>query len=121
MKKSILFSVLVLVCSAAVCKTIDVYYTGMTLLQMCEPDYSDNMITTSSKAVCKGYLTGITDFHAGGTNANVLHKLWCLDKGVSSTQLRLIVVKYLKARPEELHFEGSSLVTGAFAQAFPCE
>ena len=102
-------------------ETIDVYYTGMTLLQMCEPDYSDNMINTSSKAVCKGYLTGITDFHAGGTNANVLHKLWCLDKGVSSTQLRLIVVKYLKARPEELHFEGSSLVTGAFAQAFPCE
>jgi len=119
--KSVLFFVLLLTCSASVGETIAVYYTGMRLLEKCEPNFSNDIVNTASKSACASYLAGVADFHSGAVNANVINRMWCLGETTSAPQLRLVFVKYLKAHPEKLHFEGASLVVAALGEAFPCD
>ena len=46
--------------------------------------------------------------------------LFCLPGRVQLDQLLVIVYRYLEAHPEKRRFTGSSLVSAALWEAFPC-
>jgi len=44
----------------------------------------------------------------------------CLPKGVTNEQLKRVVVAYMNARPERLHYPFKVLVIEALATTWPC-
>lgn len=47
-------------------------------------------------------------------------KYICTPDGVTATQKKDIVVRYLQVHPEERHYNAASTVWAAFKVAFPC-
>jgi hypothetical protein len=45
---------------------------------------------------------------------------FCIPEGVDIGQLRLVVLKYLKAHPERLHWQFNLLITLGLEEGFPC-
>jgi hypothetical protein len=69
-------------------------------------------------AYVHGFLDGIVSGHGIGKNAPTLY---CPpEEGVSVDQGRLIVEKYLREHPEQLHEQAGIQVTSAMIEAFRC-
>jgi Rap1a immunity proteins len=71
---------------------------------------------------CQSYIRGFVD---GSVTATVIERdfagQYCPPKdGIDAIQARLIVEKYLRDHPEELHAEAGLLVSGALLAAFSC-
>lgn len=86
------------------------FLTGNKLFDSCEgvlrsPDH------------CTGYTTGIADALASGPIYG-----WeaCVPEKVPASQVRDIVVKYLRDTPEERHYTAASIAAMALSKAFPC-
>ena len=90
------------------------FLDGLQLLNLCEG-------TALSLSVCNGYIMGADDAYriAAGLPQSNLAK-WCSPPHGSITQLRLVVVKYLKNHPEKLDLVASFEVAVALREAFPC-
>ena len=71
--------------------------------------------------ICIGYIAGISDLNA--LNRGVFGRsFFCFPgAGLSAEQQVLVVVKWMRDHPEQLHESRRMAVVGAFAQAFPCE
>ena len=70
---------------------------------------------------CRAYTQAVHDDYATWRDADIIPgDYYCLPNGVIVSQLERIVVKYLEARPEELHMAASGLVVLAYMEAFPC-
>jgi hypothetical protein len=81
---------------------------GTTLMKAC---------TASSVTACDAYVDGFADaISAGGKE----HALACIPIAATGTELRDVLVKFLKDHPEDQHLKASSLATRAFAKAYPC-
>ncbi len=90
--------------------------SGRELLAFCvEPESSD------AKAYCDGYITAAIETHATWALWDRLQRVFCFPKGDKFTHAYGAVVEYLKAHPQELDYEASSLVLNSLNQAFPCE
>lgn len=89
---------------------------GPALLEHCE----------KATAICRGFLLGVQDVTwINGTTDPSRHRdptgnTWCLPKSVHNEQVRLIVVKWFKENPDQLHHTPGSLVAGLLALTFPC-
>jgi hypothetical protein len=81
---------------------------GTTLMKAC---------TGSSFAQCDAYVDGFSDaISAGGKD----HALACIPIAATGTELRDVLVKFLKDHPEDQHLKASTLASRAFAKAYPC-
>jgi hypothetical protein len=89
------------------------FENGATLLQKCEnkaPEYA---------LACTAYIVGVVDgikkdIYLQRAPAN------CWPNRMEAKQVRDIVVKYLKAYPDQRSFPGSLLVSVALNDAFSC-
>jgi hypothetical protein len=123
MKKSLLGLMLGIVLCFGSVQEVSARYegalTGSDILDFCT-DPSNKV--SLSKGMCIGFTNGVEEGYIFGT---VLHgvtkKAFCKPKGVSRGQVQLIVVKYLKDNPEQLHDFATLLIVKAMAQAFPCQ
>ena len=89
------------------------FVTGNMLYQLCK---SENKV---NNGLCEGYIAGINDAMSSG----YLHKYFqvCLPEGVSTTQLRLILIKYMEQIPQKLHYVAEGIVAEALGNTFPCK
>lgn len=89
------------------------FVTGNTLYQLCKSEDKRN------NALCEGYIAGINDAMSSG----YLNKYFqvCLPEGVSTTQLRLILIKYMEQIPQKLHYVAEGIVAEALGNTFPCK
>ncbi len=81
---------------------------GNRLLTMC---------TVKSPGECDAYLSGVADTIEAGGRAKAEA---CIPKAVTGTQLRDVVIKYLRSNPQTRQMKAGALSTKAFAAAFPC-
>ena len=92
------------------------FMTGKSLLHVCE----DSSPNGPSAGICIGYVSGASD-QLDGMKGTVLPQLnYCLDKTVTTSQLRSLVVKYLRNHPESLDQAASYLIYDALTDAYPC-
>ena len=89
------------------------FVTGNTLYQLCKSEDKRN------NALCEGYIAGINDAMSSG----YLNKYFqvCLPEGVSTTQLRLILIKYMEQIPQKLHYVAEGIVAEALGNTFSCK
>jgi hypothetical protein len=81
---------------------------GTTLMKAC---------TGTSDAQCDAYVDGFSDaISAGGKD----HALACIPIAATGTELRDVLVKFMKDHPEDQHLKASTLASRAFAKAYPC-
>lgn len=85
------------------------YQTGNTLLALCEDPVSNG--------ICIGYIQGVIDGMEGMGIGGDLPKL-TIPLNVTGNQLRAVVTKYLKANPEERHYNAGQLVYLSLRSAF---
>lgn len=89
--------------------------TGNDLLAECSEELHSSRLSS-----CLGYLQGLDHSHNTFLWWKQLKEpQYCIPDGVTVGQLRDIVLKYLKERPEELHLEPSGLALNAWITAFP--
>lgn len=87
------------------------YYSGYELLARCD----DNR-----QLACIGYIAGVSDLTNALIATGALPRGLCIPDNASAGQLELVVVQYLRSRPQNLHYEASLLVKNALEAAFPC-
>jgi hypothetical protein len=80
---------------------------GNKLLSICS--------STDIKA-CDAYLAGVGDAMA----EEPAPRRACIPARVTGTQLRDVVIKFLREEPAKRELSGGSLTVHAFAKAFPC-
>jgi hypothetical protein len=88
------------------------------LTQMCEGTAEDG-ISRQDQTTCNAYIWGLLDMNTAIKFVLKL-QLFCPPDGFNLDQLRLVVVKSLKADPEHLNEAFGSLAISALAAAFPC-
>lgn len=83
--------------------------TGRTLMTAC---------TGKSTQACDAYVDGFGDaVFAGGKT----HALACIPRASTGTELRDVLVAYLKAHPEVQSEKAYDITQKAFAKAYPCK
>ncbi len=83
--------------------------TGNVLLKDCN-DYTVAK-GTWKQGYCAGFILGVSQ-----TSSRI-----CLPEGVTNKQQILVVEKYLKNTPKELHHSASSLAEHALSIVWPCK
>jgi hypothetical protein len=71
------------------------------------------------RAYCWAYIQGLNgtnDLLKYGAN----NPIWCLPSGVTTEQMRLVILKAMRAKPEDLHFPFAGLAIAALIEKFPC-
>jgi len=81
---------------------------GTTLMKAC---------TGPSPTACDAYVDGFGDaIKAEGKE----HALACIPTAATGTELRDVLVHYLKNHPEDQHIEAGIIASRAFSKAYPC-
>ena len=101
---------------------------GEMLLENCQEavrsmdDKNAAAVNFSSVNFCVGFISGVNDLHTTfvGSVSCFDPPLFCSPRPADLEQLVKIVSVYLKAHPEDLHFNGSVLTVAALKDAFPC-
>ena len=70
-------------------------------------------------AVCEGYILGLNDSMYSGHLSNVFQV--CYPDGLTIEQLRLVLIKYMEAVPEKLHFVAEGVIAEGLATVFQCQ
>lgn len=96
--------------------------TGMELLEIIKSYENGKSTNTETPDALKNLYKYMYYFGYGkgliiGDNARTI----CNPEGVTGEQYMLIVEKYLKDHPEELHESAYLLIDIALMEAFPCE
>jgi hypothetical protein len=69
--------------------------------------------------LCWAYIQGLNgtnDLLKYGAN----NPIWCVPSGVTTEQMRLVILKAIKGKPEDLHFPFAGLAIAALIETFPC-
>src|ERR1700758_4438935 len=86
------------------------FLDGNKLLDLCKKDAS-----ITNQRVCAGYLMGVADV------GQQLHKgTLCMPTGISVSDLRELVMKYVEENPEQQRYAAFSTILTIFLNAFPC-
>ena len=74
----------------------------------------------SAKATvgCDAYISGVADAIAAAGPGKAQA---CIPSSVTGTQLRGVMVKYLRSHPESRELKAGALTIKALGQAFPCK
>ncbi len=83
--------------------------SGITLLKACT--------SPALKETCDAYVDGFGDAISEGGKE---HALACLPIASTGTELRDVLVAYLKAHPEDQHLKAGTIASHAFSKAYPC-
>ena len=120
MRKLFFLPVLLLSLFVGVASTSEAaFYDGNKLLSQCRPTANDENRVYKLMA-CVSYIAGVSD--AGGEPQNdVLGYRFCNPLSVTTGQEVDIVVKWLRANPEQRHYVAAGLVAKALSKAFPCK
>ena len=98
---------------------------GNNLLKQCSIAATITKDTTRGELreamSCIGMLKGIVGLNRFYQIKYKDEAFFCMPEGVTIKQAILIVLKYLKEHPEELHEEETFLVTLAFKNVYPCK
>jgi hypothetical protein len=79
---------------------------GTTLMRAC---------TGPSPTACNAYVDGFGDaISASGS------PLACIPIHATGTELRDVLVAYLKSHPQDQHMEAAAIAKQAFSKAYPC-
>jgi hypothetical protein len=80
------------------------------------------LCTDESNIGCLGYLVGFMDGIEVQSSIRQSPKIYCSpEDGISTEQVRRIVIKFMKEHPKELHGSARTLVLLALKDAFPCK
>ncbi len=77
--------------------------------------------------VCMGFLAGfpagqeIQNYVGAGYKSTALNRGYCVPEAANKGQIAQVLVKYLNAHPEKLHYQPGVLMYLALAEAFPCK
>lgn len=84
--------------------------------------YSKCTTSIMNDVQCMGYVEGVSDAVALETSIGGDLFGWtaCIPAEATASQVRDVVVKYLKSHPELRHLGAPSLVASAIGEAFPC-
>lgn len=105
---------------------------GNKLLQDCSAylRYNDSGAISRESLInavfCQGYVLGMLEMHLSYTPPKPYsgHKtttpLFCPPDEIQTLQAIRVVVRYLQAHPEQLHWGGGVLATLALIDGFPC-
>jgi hypothetical protein len=91
--------------------------SGAELWDQCQ-DKSKSTLNLACTAYVRGFVDG---FFAANTLAEIGVKTCPPQTGISLTQGRLIIEKYLRENPQELHQQAGGLAMVALIRAFPCK
>ena len=111
MRKALVGALLLLVTGGAQANFLD----GYELRARCESHRIDFINT------CLGYLTGIADSDDASPSWRLAKSMFCIPRGVTSSELRATLLHYLREHPEEEDLNAAILVGNAFIDTYPCE
>lgn len=100
--------------------------TADTLMEKCryvEADFKKlNGEQLNNVAVCMSYISGVIDGYAVGvTTSSAKRAMLCdMPDEVTMKETALIVLRYLRGNPAELHLPASIVTMKALNKAFPC-
>ncbi len=109
MRLAVTILVLVLAAGAAQAQRVS-NVKGTTLLKACTG-------TGTAVQACDAYVDGFGDAIEAGGKANALA---CIPVAATGTELRDVLVKFLKENPQDQHLKAADLAKRAFAKAYPC-
>lgn len=104
--------------------------TGTTLQERCRTINQDHESLTQRQQndliSCLGYIRGTLDTIETWRNieprtADVMVRNTCVPNEVSAGQAAKIIIKYLDAHPENLHFDGPVIITLIMRETYPCK
>jgi hypothetical protein len=101
------------------------FFTGNELYAIC------TSANNSDRSECLGYVVGIADAGAynpivskgyyTGWGSSIGQARWCLPEGVVVTQIRDVVLNYLRDKPQFRNSGAAGLAAFALETAWPCE
>jgi hypothetical protein len=91
--------------------------TGADLWNQCQTRDEGSSLNLACTAYIRGFVDG---FVSANTLANIKIRTCIPRAGVSVTQARLIIEKYLRENPQHLHQQAGLLAMSAITGAFPC-
>ena len=95
------------------------FVDGNALLKSCETKEGSATYYQES-SFCTAYVMGVSDTIDFYQGSDEVEKFICLPSGVTSGQLRDVVIQFLKKNPAERHKGAQSLAFVAMLLAFPC-
>lgn len=108
MRVLLLSAALTVICTGAMAQRVS-NVNGRTLMTAC---------TGKSVQACDAYVDGFGDaIVAGGKD----HALACIPRQSTGTELRDVLVTYLRAHPEDQSEKAYTIATKAFAKAYACK
>jgi hypothetical protein len=72
-----------------------------------------------SNMACIGYLQAMLDIN-NLQRENGIHVQWCAPEIIQLDEMRLIIIRKMKAEPEKLSLPFVTLATNALISAYPC-
>lgn len=111
----------ILLIALIVSPLVSTAYSGSELLEFCTSPTDKTDVEFGKNTLCLGYLNGIADLHDILVILGDKLPLWCPPENVTVGQAEMVVIKYLKEHPEDLHLVAGSQVANAFMSAFPCK
>ena len=96
------------------------FINGRELLDYCLQAQDKARTANHDAGRCFGFISGVTDLYDILISEAIVKPTYCPPHNVSLIQTVNVVVEYLQKHPEDLQYSASSLVMGAYAEAFPC-
>lgn len=75
---------------------------------------------TAEYLLCLGYLQAVVDTDATMAEWGTAARYACVPGGVTSSELRRVLLEWLAERPDHLRFSAASLALTAFSETWPC-
>ena len=97
---------------------VAVFTVGNELYEYCTADKAKTYYIEQA-ARCLSYIASIADSSTCELSPPGFG--WRPDSGITISQLQKVVVAFLIAHPEQLHFAANALIQESLAKAFPCK
>ena len=95
--------------------------SGDQLLFMLKGEASSTFQTNVNRYRAMGYIQGLLDSYTVFSTRDPSLNIYCMPlKGVSSSQARKVITKWLEEHPKRLDEQARILVFHALAEAYPC-
>jgi len=95
--------------------------SGDQLLFMLTGEASSSFQTNVNRYRAMGYIQGLLDSYTVFSTRDPSLNIYCMPvKGVSSSQARKVIIKWLEEHPQRLDEQARLLVFHALAEAYPC-
>lgn len=75
---------------------------------------------TAEYLLCLGYLQAVVDTDATIAEWGIAARYACVPEGVTSSELRNVLLEWLAKRPDHLRFSAASLALTSFSEKWPC-